>query len=84
MAAHFITTTKGLKDPALLDKRTGVVDNDNEHTEWVEYCLPRCSGQAHQIGTPDAPGHFCSQHVHRSVNMTLKSSAFGAGVAASF
>lgn len=24
-------------DEALLKKKTGVVDNDNEHTTWVEY-----------------------------------------------
>jgi hypothetical protein len=34
-----ITTTKGLIDEALLEKRTGEVDNDNEYTTWVEYWL---------------------------------------------
>ncbi len=34
-----ITTTKGLMDSAWLEKRDGVLDNDNEHTEWVEYWL---------------------------------------------
>jgi hypothetical protein len=34
-----ITTTKGLMDEALLDKREGTVDNDNETTTWVEYWL---------------------------------------------
>ena len=32
-----ITTTKGLMDEALLEKREGLVDNDREHTKWVEY-----------------------------------------------
>ncbi len=32
-----ITTTKGLIEEALLEKREGVVDNDNEYTTWVEY-----------------------------------------------
>ena len=32
-----ITTTKGLMDEAALEKREGVVDNDNEYTTWVEY-----------------------------------------------
>ena len=32
-----ITTTKGLMDESLLEKRTGEVDNDNEHTTWIEY-----------------------------------------------
>ena len=35
-----ITTTLGDMDEALLDKREGVVDNDNEATSWVEYRLP--------------------------------------------
>ena len=26
-------------DEALLDKREGVVDDENEHTTWVEYWL---------------------------------------------
>jgi hypothetical protein len=34
-----ITTTKGLMDETLLDKREGIVDNDNETTTWVEYWL---------------------------------------------
>lgn len=32
-----ILTTKGLMDAALLEKREGSVDNDREHTKWVEY-----------------------------------------------
>lgn len=34
-----ITTTKGEMDDALLEKRDGLIDNDNEHTTWVEYWL---------------------------------------------
>lgn len=34
-----ITTTKGEMDEALLEKKTGFVDNDNEYTTWVEYWL---------------------------------------------
>ena len=34
-----ITTTKGDMDDALLEKREGTVDNDNELTTWVEYWL---------------------------------------------
>jgi len=34
-----ITTTKGLMDESLLDKREGTIDNDNETTTWVEYWL---------------------------------------------
>lgn len=32
-----VTTTKGEMDEALLEKREGAVDNDNEYTTWVEY-----------------------------------------------
>lgn len=32
-----ITTTKGEMDESLLEKKEGVVDNDNEYTTWVEY-----------------------------------------------
>ena len=35
-----ITTTKGDMDETVLDKKTGIVDTDNEYTTWVEYCLP--------------------------------------------
>lgn len=34
-----ITTTKGLMDEALLEKREGSIDNENEATTWVEYWL---------------------------------------------
>lgn len=34
-----ITTTKGPMDESLLEKKTGEVNNDLEHTTWVEYWL---------------------------------------------
>lgn len=34
-----ITTTKGLLDEELLEKREGVVENDTENTTWTEYWL---------------------------------------------
>ena len=34
-----VTTIKGLMDEALLEKREGAVDNDDEYTTWVEYWL---------------------------------------------
>ena len=34
-----ITTTKGEMDESLLKKKEGFVNNDNEHTTWVEYWL---------------------------------------------
>lgn len=34
-----ITTTKGLMDESLLEKKEGVLDNENELTSWVEYWL---------------------------------------------
>ena len=32
-----VNTTKGEMDDSLLEKKEGVVDNDNEYTTWVEY-----------------------------------------------
>jgi len=32
-----IFTTKGYIDESLLEKQEGFIDNDNEHTTWVEY-----------------------------------------------
>ena len=32
-----INTTRGELDEALLEKRTGTLDDDNELTTWVEY-----------------------------------------------
>lgn len=34
-----IQTTKGEMDDSLLEKKTGVIDNDNETINWVEYWL---------------------------------------------
>lgn len=34
-----VITTKGEMDDSLLEKREGVVDNDTEYTQWVEYWL---------------------------------------------
>ena len=32
-----VNTTKGQMDESLLEKKEGVVDNENEFTTWVEY-----------------------------------------------
>ena len=32
-----INTTRGEMDEALLEKKEGGLDNENEHTTWVEY-----------------------------------------------
>jgi hypothetical protein len=34
-----VTTTKGEMDDSLLEKKEGIVDNENEYTTWVEYWL---------------------------------------------
>lgn len=34
-----VITTKGEMDDSLLEKREGVVDNEHEYTQWVEYWL---------------------------------------------
>lgn len=32
-----VMTTRGEMDDSLLEKQTGVVESEKEHTEWVEY-----------------------------------------------
>jgi len=34
-----VNTTKGEMDEALLEKREGSIDNENETTNWIEYWL---------------------------------------------
>jgi hypothetical protein len=34
-----VNTTKGEMDEALLEKKEGFVDNEDEYTTWVEYWL---------------------------------------------
>ena len=34
-----VTTTKGEMDDSLLEKKEGVVDDENEYTTWGEYWL---------------------------------------------
>ena len=34
-----VTTTKGDMDEALLEKKEGFVDNENEYTTWTEFWL---------------------------------------------
>jgi len=34
-----VNTTKGEMDDSLLEKKEGFIDNDNEHTTWIEYWL---------------------------------------------
>jgi hypothetical protein len=34
-----VNTTKGEMDDALLEKKEGTIDNENELTTWVEYWL---------------------------------------------
>ncbi|HWJ17998.1 MAG TPA: hypothetical protein VNR65_04635 [Geobacterales bacterium] len=54
-----ILTTHGDMDEALLEKKEGVVDNEQEHTSWVEYWLPNGAD-----GKPEL--------VHRSASVQLK------------
>src|ERR1043166_5810648 len=67
-----INTTLGEVEESELQRLDGRIDNDNETTQTVEYCLINCPGEAHKRGTPDADSHFCNLHVHRSVHVTLK------------
>jgi hypothetical protein len=67
-----ILTTLGLMDESLLIKREGLIENESESTSTVEYCVSGCRGVAHVTGLADSLSHFCNQHVHRSVHVTVK------------
>ena len=61
-----VNTTKGEMDEALLEKREGNVDNDNEYTTWVEYWLD---------------GELVHRYVHvtlkKTVGLTVEAASFG-------
>lgn len=67
-----VTTTLGEMDDSLLQRIDTVLDNDNERTTTVEYCVLDCPGEAHRTGQPQGVGCFCPHNVHRSVDMELK------------
>ena len=54
-----IMTTHGEMDEALLEKKEGGVDNEDEFTTWVEYWMPNGAD-----GKPEL--------VHRSASVQLK------------
>lgn len=62
-----ITTTKGMMDEALLEKRTGGFEDDNEKTSWVEYWL-------------DGELVHRSAHVHLKKGVEIKAEAANIGV----
>ena len=61
-----VTTTKGDMDDSLLEKKEGVVDNEDEYTTWVEYWLD---------------GELVHRSVHvqlkKSVGLTIEAASFG-------
>lgn len=61
-----IETTLGPMDEDTLVKTEGVLDNDNEHTTWVEYRL-----------TPDGDVIHRSAHIHLKHGLLLESVAGG-------
>lgn len=78
-----VITTLGLMDESQLVKREDSIVNNNEVTQTVEYCIIGCRGVAHVTGQPDSVSHFCKQHVHRSVHVTVKKIDASHGIAAS-
>jgi hypothetical protein len=74
-----ILTTRGEMDTADLLLHEQAIDNDHERTTIVEYCVKGCDGAAHLTGVPDQPFCFCSQHVHRSADVTIKEWPEGLG-----
>ena len=61
-----INTIKGEMEESFLEKKEGLVDNDNEHTTWVEYWL-------------DGELMHRSVHVHvkKGLDSFLESGQFG-------
>lgn len=59
-------------DEARLKMIQVTVDDANERTTTVEYCLLECDGVAHTTRIAESPSHFCAQHVHRSVATQIK------------
>ena len=61
-----VNTTKGEMDEALLEKREGSVDNDDEYTTWVEDWLD---------------GELVHRSVHvqlkKSVGLKVEAASFG-------
>jgi hypothetical protein len=66
-----ILTTHGDMDTALLEKREGVVDNENEHSTWVEYWLPVGAD-----GKPELVHRSASVQLKRPPSMTAQQSSF--------
>jgi hypothetical protein len=83
-----ITTIHGDMDENLLEKKTGVVDNDNECITWVEYWLEgeyEVALRQWQAEHPDGEvsnGGQMGGYVHRSAHVTLKKPVFAFGEAA--
>lgn len=67
-----IFTTLGDMDESLLQRLDGKVDNENEETDTVEYCLKNCHGPAHTTGVPDSESFFCRYHIRRDAAIRLK------------
>lgn len=67
-----VNTTRGPMDDSQLQRREDSHDEEIGTLTAVEYCLLDCPGGAHKTGQRDAPEHFCSLHVHRSVNLAVK------------
>lgn len=57
-----IDTTKGPIDETLLERRDGVLDNDHEHTTWVEYWLEgACVHRSVHVALKQGLGSFLLQ-----------------------
>lgn len=57
-----IDTTKGPIDETLLERKDGVLDNDNEHTTWVEYWLEgECVHRSVHVALKKGLGTFLQQ-----------------------
>lgn len=69
---ELVQTTQGPLPVTQLIRRDDSFDEAVGVLTAIEYCLKDCDGPAHKSGQRDAPGHFCSRHVHRSVNLAVR------------
>lgn len=79
-----IHTTMGEIAEALLEKTTGIFEDENEKVEWIEYRLEGVSPPVVENGICLDCQNGCCRSIHRSVNIVLKKSIFSASATGGF
>lgn len=59
MSGAYINTTCGKMLESMMEKRTGIVDDEREHTEWIEYWYyGECVHRSAHVTLKQAPTMF--------------------------